>query len=82
MDEWLFMEGHRCRGPWFMTHFTLPPEQFQSRMARCPKKATKDAHFLLRGDPLTKTSAFDFTYDHYDERKGVIAACDYCSYNC
>jgi hypothetical protein len=31
---------------------------------------------------LTKTSAFDFTYGRYDERRGVIAAYDYCSYNC
>jgi hypothetical protein len=29
MDEWLFMEGHRCRGPWFMTHFTVPGNSFK-----------------------------------------------------
>jgi hypothetical protein len=46
-----------------------------------PKIRNEGGPFFAAWGPLTKTSAFDFTYGRYDERKGVIAAYDYCSYN-
>ena len=47
-----------------------------------PKIRNEGGPFFAAWGPLTKTSAFDFTYGRYDEEKGVIAACDYCSHNC
>ena len=50
MDEWLLMEGHRCRGAWFLTHFTIPPNGFKAGWPDAQNRATKEAPFLLRGD--------------------------------
>jgi hypothetical protein len=76
-----FYGGASLQGLWFMTHFTVPRNILKVGWPDAQNTQRRRAIFAAWG-PLTKTSAFDFTYGRYDERKGVFAAYDYCSYNC
>jgi hypothetical protein len=76
MDNLLFMKGHRC-----ICGELVDPVILEKRQLMRAGQGIRSGPVFISCGILKNNSSADFTNSRFDERKGVIAAHDYCSYH-